>query len=285
MLLSLPLSAAPVPKARLAATVNGPKAQLGLPVSPLVLPQPLTLVEQLKLIQAGKAPELPAAQLQAVKVLLVPGFYWDKAPGYFDPSKRRLDELGVESALVPVDPIAPSKDNAKAVRRALNESEKPVIVMAHSKGGRDALEALRGRPKAVKLAAVQTPFAGQALAWLATRGPWSYAASLALGRMLSPFQAARTLDELSEPAEPPPGWLELFTVGGGADLFVSPEKAMMAGSHQALLPGLGHHDWVLEPGSVTRALMGGGTLAPKFAEDLTEALLRWVLASEAEARP
>lgn len=272
----------------MAQTPHGPKAQLGLPVPGLqagaLTLQPLTLEQHLEQVRAGVSP-LPRAQLDALRVLLVPGFYWDKAPGYFDPNLRRLAELGVEASVVPVDPIAPSRSNAKIVRDALTKSGKPTIIIAHSKGGRDSVHALRGKASPVKLVAVQSPLGGQAAAWLATRWPlWSHFFAAAVGRGHSPLLAGQTLQELSEEITPPPGWLDLFTVGGTGDLIVSAQKALLPGSRQALIQGLGHLDWVLGDDNIMRRILLGSTLPGNYAGDFTEALLRWVLASEAPTK-
>lgn len=141
--------------------------------------------------------------------LLVPGFSWDAIPDYFGPNLKRLQKLGLSAERVDVDPLGTFFDNAKPVRDAVLASEKPVVLIGHSKGGFDLLEALERfpelRPKVAKVVLLQTPYRGTSVAdWFMTF-PWLYTTAMAYSRLLNPwrlfatnpFYRHRTLTEMS----------------------------------------------------------------------------------------
>jgi len=82
------------------------------------------------------------AVLRRHKVLLVPGYFGNLHPGYFGTQLRWLAAIGVEREKVAVRPGQSVAINAPIVAAAIRESALPVILVTHSKGSVDALEAL-----------------------------------------------------------------------------------------------------------------------------------------------
>lgn len=84
---------------------------------------------------------------------------------YFGSQQRWLTGLGVEHELVAVHTEQSVEHNSRIVLDAIRASPKPVIIISHSKGGLDTLEALqqlRGRAleKVAGWIPVQSPFLG-----------------------------------------------------------------------------------------------------------------------------
>jgi hypothetical protein len=123
--------------------------------------------------------------LKDYRVIFVPGLLSDfhktiviygreiRRGTYFLDHKRWLDSQGIEYSVAPISSQATPEENAVAVSSAVTASDKPVIIIAHSKGGIDSLEALAGDPKlrgkVAAFIALQTPFLGSPVAdWFAT---------------------------------------------------------------------------------------------------------------------
>jgi hypothetical protein len=90
----------------------------------------------------------------------------------FDYMGAHLDWLrgqGAEARVVRVPTAAPVAENALVLRRALLEDARPAILVAHSKGGLEALAALMDDDAAARCAgllAMQSPFLGTMVAEL-----------------------------------------------------------------------------------------------------------------------
>jgi len=82
------------------------------------------------------------AVLRRHKVLLVSGYFGDVDPKYFADQARWLAALGVEQERVAVKSRDTVAVNAPIVAAAIRASAKPVLLVTHSKGSVDALEAL-----------------------------------------------------------------------------------------------------------------------------------------------
>jgi hypothetical protein len=80
--------------------------------------------------------------LRRHKVLLVPGYFGNLNPGYFGTQLRWLASIGVEHEKVAVRPGQSVAINAPIVSAAIRDSAKPVVIITHSKGSVDTLEAL-----------------------------------------------------------------------------------------------------------------------------------------------
>lgn len=90
-----------------------------------------------------------AAQLKALrgyKVLLVPGYMGDLYPAYYAEHMRWLSASGVDHQKVAISSGDTIATNAPVIASAIRESAKPVILITHSKGSVDALEALLTTP-------------------------------------------------------------------------------------------------------------------------------------------
>jgi hypothetical protein len=84
--------------------------------------------------------------LRRHKVLLVPGYFGNLHPTYFADQLRWLASIGVERKKVAVRSRQSVAINAPIVAAAIRDSARPVILITHSKGSVDALEALRAEP-------------------------------------------------------------------------------------------------------------------------------------------
>lgn len=90
-----------------------------------------------------------AAQVNALrryKVLLVPGYLSDLNPTYFADQQRWLSSIKVAHEKVAVKSGHGIKINGPIVAAAIRDSVKPVILITHSKGSVDTLEALVAEP-------------------------------------------------------------------------------------------------------------------------------------------
>ncbi|MGP1609866.1 MAG: hypothetical protein ACTS5G_04090, partial [Burkholderiales bacterium] len=81
--------------------------------------------------------------LRRHQVLLVPGYFSNLDPAYFTEQLRWLASIGVNREKVAIEPGQGVATNAKIVAAAIRKSQRPVILVTHSKGSVDALEALR----------------------------------------------------------------------------------------------------------------------------------------------
>lgn len=111
------------------------------------------------------------ALLRRHKVLLVPGYFADLDPKYFADHLHWLASLGVEAEKVAVRSRQSIAINAPIVAAAIRGSTKPVLLVTHSKGSVDALEALLAEPalrsKARGWISLQGAFGGSPIAdWL-----------------------------------------------------------------------------------------------------------------------
>lgn len=86
------------------------------------------------------------AALRHYKVLLVPGYFSDVDPAYFADQLRWLSSIDVDHQRVAVKSRQSMAVNAPIVAAAIRASTKPVILISHSKGSVDVLEALRANP-------------------------------------------------------------------------------------------------------------------------------------------
>ncbi len=84
--------------------------------------------------------------LRGHKVLLVPGYFGNLHPTYFADQLRWLTSIGVDRERVAVTSGNSVAINAPIVAAAIRDSARPVILVTHSKGSVDALEALRAEP-------------------------------------------------------------------------------------------------------------------------------------------
>lgn len=295
-------------------SVAGPSLPSGLPGAPGMPGAPaappaafsLDRTPELKALQravrAGEAGPLPAQAAQA-RYLLVPGHSWRALPGYWGPALERLKALGLDAKRVDTGAFGRVADNARLIRREIESSDTPVVVIGHSRGGLEALEALKQDPKLgakVKaVVAVQTPWAGTPAALLAPRtllpasrelrederqahagrapampegaGLWSVATSL--GRRTWAKPAAALAARL----------LRLWTRRDG-DGVVPTDASVIPGSIYAVLEHVSHWDTVAGPSMLKLLGLGAREHDPRFAADFAEALVRWVLSSQAKGR-
>ena len=83
--------------------------------------------------------------LRRHKVLQVPGYFSDLDPAYFSDQSRWLASIGVEYEKVALQSRQSVAINAPIIAAAIRDSAKPVILITHSKGSVDTLDALRAQ--------------------------------------------------------------------------------------------------------------------------------------------
>jgi len=84
-------------------------------------------------------------KLQNYKVLLVPGFLTRIELGlniYFSNYINWFEQSGIDYEIVDMRTGSSMQENGAVIAQAVMDSPKPVILIAHSKGGTDTLEAL-----------------------------------------------------------------------------------------------------------------------------------------------
>ena len=81
--------------------------------------------------------------LRRHKVLLVPGYFSDLDPAYFADQSQWLIANGIDHQKVPVKSRQSVTVNSSIIATAIRDSAKPVILITHSKGSNDTLDALR----------------------------------------------------------------------------------------------------------------------------------------------
>jgi hypothetical protein len=142
--------------------------------------------------------------LAGARVLLAYGLLGEVFAGLrplgFDYMGAHLDWLraeGAEARVVRVPTAAPVAANARALRRALLAEERPALIIAHSKGGLEALAALMDEAAAARCAgllAMQSPFYGTPLADLVPGLTGAEAGTRALARLLGIGSGEGVLD-------------------------------------------------------------------------------------------
>ncbi len=109
-------------------------------------------------LKASESPLTPEdlKELQKFKVIIVPGFLSDVGSGFKskvskmlpwlfknkDPQAEWLKSNGIIYEHVDIESEASPAVNAPAIQRAIEQSDRPVLLLSHSKGGLDILEAL-----------------------------------------------------------------------------------------------------------------------------------------------
>ena len=262
-----------------------------------------------------RSPGAPLAALAGLPIVVVPGLNWDLlGKTYFQSALARLRELGAEPRLLRTDPLGDHAGNTALIRAAIEASEGPVLLLGHSRGGVEAVEALRRFPglaaKVLAVATVNAPHRGTLIAdWLARRH-WVYAALMAAGRLLNPLRLLATdprrwrqgIRELSvayrSALEPFSPGVPVFSVASSFNpanlamrikswfvpaFFLEPNDGIVPsaggifpGSRYALVDGLGHLAPAADAGWRAR-LSGMGGPYRGFGGDLAEAMMRWIL--------
>lgn len=126
------------------------------------------------------------AVLRRHEVLLVPGYFSDLQPAYFAEHLRWLAAVGVDHERVALRSGQSVAVNAPIVAAAIRDSARPVVLITHSKGSVDTLEALRSEP----------PLRDKVKAWVSLQGAFlgSPIADILLdGSVLDPAVSAAIL--------------------------------------------------------------------------------------------
>lgn len=150
------------------------------------------------------------SRLRNIRILFVPGFMSDLAvaaggqkalpfvPRYFREQLQFLRGRGLDCRLVDIESETSIYDNARKVIRELEQAPGKVLVIGHSKGGLDTLEALLKRPdlrrKVNAVIAVQSPFMGSPVADMVLASPTlSYPSSILLELLGGSKQSLKNL--------------------------------------------------------------------------------------------
>lgn len=241
-----------------------------------------------KAVRAGEAGPLPAAAAE-VRYLLVPGFSWRALPGYFAPGVERLRSLGLDALRVDTQAFGRVADNARLLREEIARSDKPVVVIGHSRGGLEALEALRQDPalgaKVRAVVTLQSPWGGTPAAKLApqsllpqsrTLGETSLLPELPEGVLLRSVATRLGRRTWARPLALAAARLMRLAAGQDNDGVVPTAAAIVPGSVYATLDHVGHWDTVAGAGALKLLGLGAREHDPRFAADLAEALVRWL---------
>ena len=264
-----------------------------------------------------RAQEPPSAEAKSYRYLFIPGFMWDLIPGVHKPNMRAFAAMGLDAELVPVDSIGTMAKNAEIVAAAIARSERPVVLIAHSKGGLDAMAALARFPqlkdKVAGLVAIQTPYFGSAAADLLNGLPkvslalqagarllryrWGRLRSLfddaiaelaegksrppvpELGKMVSVVSSAESLSHGLHPLRLS-RWAIKYFKGKESDGMVSPEDAVLPGSDAIRFKGLHHGDMIMDPPLGKGRTLGTRTQRPFSAERFTRALVHYLFPAD-----
>jgi hypothetical protein len=162
-------------------------------------PQGINVTEEYRKFMAN--PQSVSADLAGVRVILVEGVmgnYVDTVGkwfmnlfnqyDYFADQKRWLKSVGADYKQIKIETEDGSAKVARTITKALLKSDKPVLLLTHSKGGTDALVALVNNPalanKLVGWISIQTPFLGSPVAdYLERTQPWKSLAHFILTLM------------------------------------------------------------------------------------------------------
>jgi hypothetical protein len=110
-----------------------------------------------------------AEKLRDYEIVFVRGMFGNPGTSlgfinYFEEQERWANQTGIVASTAPIDTQAPVATNAKILRDYLETRTRRVIIMAHSKGGVDTLEALMIYPQLTEKIAgfisIQSPFLG-----------------------------------------------------------------------------------------------------------------------------
>ncbi len=104
----------------------------------------------------------------SMEALLVPGFFHEWFKGYMDPIRDWLSSHSIEHSTAAIRSDQSSASNADQIALQIQAAQKPILIVAHSRGGVDVLECLIRHPhlrsKVYGLVFIQSPFFGT---WLA----------------------------------------------------------------------------------------------------------------------
>ena len=147
-------------------------------------------------IQEGRAGPMPK-QAWAYSYRFVRGISWDAVESdYFATNIARMRALGLDAEIIETDPLGTSQANANKIKAAILPLEKPVVLLGHSKGAVDSIEALTNssqlREKVPCLVVMQAPYSGSAVADWFISHPWLYTTTVTLARFLNPWRLLRT---------------------------------------------------------------------------------------------
>lgn len=179
-----------------------PHYTLAMPAAPLpALPPAATDITAEYSRLFSSADQLSArdiGELRGLRVLFVSGFMTEpllpggekgriSVPRYFEEHLALLRSLGVDCAVASIESEASVADNAARLASQINASPKRVLLISHSKGGIDVLEALLAypetRPRVRAVIALMSPFFGTPIADKVLAGPLSYSAAQLLRMM------------------------------------------------------------------------------------------------------
>ena len=224
--------------------------------------------------------------LAECEVLFVPGLLGDLAValrwtdlfGYFDKHIDWLGSQGVSCRSLSVDTEASVAENGEAIAGELGTARRRVVLVAHSKGGLDVLEALLRhqelQPNVAASVALQCPFAGSPVADIVVQRPGLRAgAFLAMATLRGSRTTVTDLTTLVRRAylrdnrdgvahiigaiptlciatrarnNPVPvadglaGWPFLRRLGSASDGLITPASASLSGAPRVILDGVDH---------------------------------------------
>jgi hypothetical protein len=104
----------------------------------------------------------------SIEAVLVPGFFHEWFKGYMDPIRDWLSSHSIQHSTAVIGSDQSSASNADQIALHVQSAQKPVLILAHSRGGVDVLESLIRHPhlqsKVYGVIFIQSPFFGT---WIA----------------------------------------------------------------------------------------------------------------------
>lgn len=274
-------------------------------------------------VRAKAAPALPA-EAKELKYVLIDGLFGNQIGDYFDGTKRRLRELGLDVVEPRVNTEGDTAGNLAVIEKSVRESEKPVVLVGHSRGGNMAHDWYRGasrelKDKIARLVIMQAPLRGTPHADETLRPWWKRAAIWAWGWARHGVNKLETIRELTTKGRvsamrslPPwePRDLEKVLVVrtrifpeplhpfyesaraliarlGGADNDgrVPLSSAGIRGADDVTLDDVDHQQLIIENPDKKRVRKGYAPHPLYGVGDVSEALVRLLFSSPAPTRP
>ncbi|MFA6003311.1 MAG: AarF/UbiB family protein, partial [Elusimicrobiota bacterium] len=273
-------------------------------------------------VRAGTAGALPESA-GSFRYLFVRGFMGNHIKDYQTASVGRLQKLGLDADFIDIATEGDSAGAAARIAQTVGASDKPVILISHSRGGvlvhdwyRTASPELKA--KAARLVLLQAPLKGSPLADFALEHLLTRMAARMLGGLPGWGDVLATTGELSTaqrrqalaqmPALNTEDLAKIYAIatyfdpdkntpahkdmryfhrmitertGQANDGLVPVDSANVPGAHNLVLPDLDHEDTVLEHAGWVKRLRGSRPNPELRADDISETILRLILAPPA----
>ncbi len=265
-------------------------------------------------VKAGRAGPLPKAASD-VTYLVVNGFLGNHIHDYFRAPLERLRALGLDARRIETHTEGRRQQGISRIEQAVRESDKPVVLIAHSRGGTLAHDWYRRaspelKAKVAKLVFMQSPLGGTSYIEMLLESGWFRFKARRLGPWVYGVNVIRGLNEITRatrawvmrtlPAWAPGDLAKVLTVRTaivpGSDRFydadhkqmaargepdndgrVGADNAKIPGAKDVFLRGVDHQQLILQAPDLRRRLEGYAPHPTIDAGDAMEAIVRLLL--------